>query len=328
MSSFDAHLHLEKPPDGDTSWGPAYRTAMDALGAVEAPQCHFEVSPDFTTARLSNGSASDRRHFPTIQEAITAATTRYPGTPCVIGIHAGEYSENLALTQSISLVGLAGCGNRYYSGPVILMGTTGNFLPTIDIDPPEGTWSKYTLRNLSIQNAVNVSNSSLQTLPYAIRMQGQAAAGSTANKLSMIDCMVRGQTWGLNNKWESMIEVAQGYWHVHLSNCQFRRWIYSGGANNGGIQKFFKIRGTTDDTKKPGLYVRNCYIAGPYGGAETPYTYHWDQTAHLSILYSCHEQALPAAYLKGGTGTQTSDGIESSDWASQYNIFGRDRVVD
>ena len=75
--TYDPILGLAKPSDGDTSWGDEMRNNLTYLAKAMAPKYAYFVSPDFTTAALGNGSATDRRHFDTIQGAIDAIEDWY-----------------------------------------------------------------------------------------------------------------------------------------------------------------------------------------------------------------------------------------------------------
>lgn len=332
MSSFDAYLSLEKNADGDETWGDAMRANLDTLGYALHGAHVYVVDALYTDGNLYGGAGSpggSRRRFATIQAAITAAETEGHGEPLdggtgyVILIQPGTYAEDLTITESVTLAALGGRGGAWSPG-VKITGAASTADSIITISPADGENISVELCGIVLENAYNVTNAVEITEPYAIDAQSQATFGGVASRLSLVDCRVRMQTNGQDNVWTSGIKCS-GWWTVTLDRCQIGAYDYGGGNNNGIVRRLLDINGD-GSAKTSQCAAKRCeFEQASYDDAGQIVTWNFDNYSFASAYDCACNQIQGDSYTVGGTGTNTSVGIESGAPA-QKNGFGLEEV--
>lgn len=260
----ETRLNLAKPSDGDRSHGAALRQNADTLGHVAGPANCFFVSPSFTAAALANGSASDRRHFDTIQAAIDAA--QGPGYPhkATVFIYPGKYEENLVITNSVTLAAFSSLILDGLGGgrSVEITGQTGIQAPTIQIVPPGDTATAVNLIGLGLSNNCAVAGANIAKA----HILDAVKPATYANRLflGMKDCAVRAQTYGDGNIWEAGLK-ATGWVEFTVRDCDFQFLSYGGGNNNAGHLAAFFLRGDSPNGHGVTFGGKNINVWMDYG---------------------------------------------------------------
>lgn len=238
-SSYSPHLYLEKHAAGDDDWDVGMHRNLDVISRVAAPSYVFWVSPSFTPANLNNASASDRRHFPTIQEAIDAVEALSPsyGQKYTIAVYPGEYAENLVLTRSVSIVPAINffpCFGLGGGQGVKISGGASTLAPLVTIDPVEGEFHSFTLAGLFFENAYSVASGVLDHA-YAVEVLAQTVPGAYPTRVYIEHCVTRAQAAGAGQKWTACFR-ARGWTDLFFNDTFVRCTDYTGGTYDGGIR--------------------------------------------------------------------------------------------
>lgn len=272
MSTPTAILSMEKTTPGtDGGWGPDVWGALDTMDRLSAGQTVWYVDKAWTAAALGNGDAANRRHFDTIQDAITAAETTGYGSKSVILIHPGYYDERLFITKSVTLCGTVPV-NAYGMGAARGVEINGDNTqnPTITVTPVTGGDIAVNLINLHLQNQYNGAANYINK-PYLVDWRNDNAVGNV-NYFGMLGCVCRNQTWGQVNDWETAFSLV-GNMNTTIDRCIIANLNYGGGTQLGGIRKVFTLRGVYTGNpltnKTSWIQVRNTAIYSGYGAAGT-----------------------------------------------------------
>lgn len=328
MSTYDDKVGLAKPEGGvDDDWAAEINQNWDALGDVLAPTTVFHVSPAFAAGSIPTlAAATDRRHFDTIQAALNAVKAASLGqNGGLVLVYPGTYNEKLVIDDhSVAVVGI-GAGVGFYQGAPVVIRGSGSAEPTIQITSPNAAIARVTLANLAIENGYAASNATEIDDAYAIRaadIGGGESYGGSQNGLSILNCAIRCQTWGLNNKWHYGIRTV-GWWDTHLFNVQLQGLQYGGGANTGYIRKLISVEGNVTLSKHNNLRCKGCTFDTNGTGA-TLYTVEYGNNAAVLIHRSTANQTSVAAKTTVGAGTNTHRGFADSSEtdAMHFNRFG------
>lgn len=313
--TYEDHLALVKPSDGDTSHGDELRQNFDVIGQVLSPKYSYFVSSEFSSANLANGAATDRRHFDTIQgaiDAIDAAATSSYANPHTIFLAPESFSENITVDASVTLAGLV---------PLNLLGQGGARYPTIrgvstvadsviTVTPKAGESLALNLANVYLENAYSQQNATLITEPYAIDVRDTGDTGTTTY-IGMTGVFGRCQTWGEDNLWQYGFK-SRGRVTWSLMNSHFASWGYAGGNYNGGIQNFFDILGLTASGYNSLFYAHGCTFHHEYskGGIPIPELFTYDGGVGGRITRSMYYHPNGSLYGKGSSGANTIKGVD------------------
>lgn len=328
MSTYDDKTGLAKPQGGvDDDWAAEINANWDAIGDLQAPSTVYHVSPAFAAGSIPTlASATDRRHYDTIQGALNAAKAASLGTSGgLILVYPGTYNEKLVIDDhSIAVVGV-GAGHGFYQGAPVQVRGSGGAEPVVQISAPNAAIQRVTLVNLAIDNAYATSNGTEINDAYAIRASdigGGESYGASQNGLSIINCAIRCQTWGLNNKWHYGIRTV-GWWDTHLLNVQMQGLGYAGGANNGYIRKLLSVEGNVTLAKTNFLRAMGC-IFDTTGSGATLYTVEYGNNAGITLHRCSANQVSASAKTTVGAGTNSHRGFADSAEtdATHYNRFG------
>lgn len=327
-TTFEDHLALDKPAKGDLDWDDEINGNFDAIGQALAPYRVYKVSPDYTSTNLGNGSATDRRHFDTIQGAITAAESAF--ADAVIEVMPGVYNENLTVTKSVSIIGRTKPAS-FHGGPnqVTVRGSDTTRSPIITVTPPDGTAISMTVANLVMENRYNQTAASESTTPYLVDLQNHPTptyAGS-ANVFGFLDCIVKCETWGQDNKWAYGFK-ADGYWNLAIQRVTMGAYCYGGGTE-GYVKSLFYLRGDSANSKTLTATFKECYLTNtvPTTDPGNVCLFNIDD----EITCRVHRTSMGgadmdqgAALIKGATGTIQTDGLEGGEPPLQANQFSED----
>jgi hypothetical protein len=270
MSTPTSILSIEKTTAGATAgWATDIGGALDTLDRLSAGTNLFYVDKAFTAAALGNGDAATRRHFDTIQAAITASEGNSYVCKSTIIINSDSYFERLNITKSVTLFGAVPVnyfGQGGARGAEIRGDNTQN--PVLTITPPAGGDIAVNLINLVMDNQYTGVATYINK-PYLIDYRSDNTVNQV-NYFGMLGCCCRNQTWGAINDWETAISLV-GNLQSTIEGCTIANMNFGGGAGNGGIRKMFTVRGVYTGTpatnKAAFIQVRNCALQQSYNGA-------------------------------------------------------------
>lgn len=333
MSSFDPFLNLEKPAAADETWKAALDGWADLLSLAIHPERVMFVSSGWTSGALyPSGTPSDPRRFSTIQGALDAAESKgwtNSDTGCVILIAPATYSENIDIPGSVALVAWGGgAGGFYRGGAVNIAGQAGVLAPTITITPPESQSCRVALVGISIENKYAGDRTGAgeisEATPYAIRFKKQAVYGGAQNWLRMVDCHVRMQTWGIENRWTCGIRC-EGWNSSRFVNCQIQSLDFGGGGGAAAwVRQLLRIEG--DGTKAALCDVRYCELAqqsDPVTSGTAPIFFANNLSTIRAAFSAWNLVVATPSFVNGGTSSNNFAGISSAaDVAAYRNIEG------
>lgn len=319
-------LNLGRVTAGNNAgWEVDVNGAMATLDALSAGAAVYMVDKSYTTAALANGSASNRRHFPTIQEAINAAQGPGYGRKTVIVINPDDYYERLVINNSITLAGrvpLNYFGMGGARGAEIHGDGTQN--PLITIVPPAGGNISVNLISLNLDNVANVAQAYINK-PYLVDFRSDNAIGAV-NYFGMLGCVARCQTWGLDNDWECALSLA-GYLRSTLKQTIIYGMSYGGGHSNGGIRKLLKLRGVytgvpANDKTSWLQVLEGCGLFQSYAGAGSPLIWDNDMGSGGRMVRTDAWWAQGGLISYGTTGVNAAVEGCGADFAQRGNIQG------
>lgn len=326
--TYTGPLGLKLPSDGDTDHGEELRENFTALAAVSAPDHVYWVSPAFTEAEMFSANATDRRHYDTIQGAITAAqsASAMTGVRPTIFVYPGSYAEKLTITGTVGIIGLVPqLFYGYGAARGVQITGDGTNSSVITWTPADSVAHSLTLANLCIENSYATATATLiSSSAYAVMVNQQSTLGSASNRLSMLGCQIRAQTYGDNNKWGYCIG-AFGWNSVLVRDCAISTFGYAGGESNGGVAWTFNMDGTNNASYVSSLRVSRTQIQSEWlGDGITPTIFRATEYVNTTVTFSAFDlNTADAVYLDGGTGTQTFAGMKSLAEIDTYqNIEG------
>jgi hypothetical protein len=179
-----SHLGLRKPAPGEESWGTEGAANYDALELAHCPKWSYFVSPDYVV----NNSPTDRRHFTSIQAAITDIENNALSGRHTIFVWPGSYNEDLTITKEMSFVNV--CGRSYIgSSPVALTGT-GN-ASAITWNPPEGATGNVRFYGFRIESNDPGHGGTTRSAPLFVDITQQSSLPGTKNQMIFDGCVFR-----------------------------------------------------------------------------------------------------------------------------------------
>lgn len=324
-------LGLDYRLDGDQNWGPAHRNVRLMLDRLLCPQNVFFVSPEFTAENLHlSGTPADRRHFDTIQGAITAfeAGGFGSGNNGGIYVYPGRYNERLVITKPMSLIAMHGCSLEAGSGGrgVHLRGTEAAPGSLITFTPAAGESNVLVIKGF---NLVNVSTASGSEVGLATPMvlktndQGSGNYGAYKSLVHFEDCNGR-LDGNNNNSWRAGFLVEAHVW------VSFRRCRFSFPSNPATyVMRYpFYLTGNSNTDKWGHLSIRDCEIL--HWGFEDPasatiYKLGTSDTACSGLITrsSFNRTATVSPLVRDGLGLSKLVGLSTAEQAAQYgNILG------
>ena len=324
--TYEDILRLSLPSDDSESHGNELRANWAAVSAANAPESVYYVSPSFTTAALGNSSASDRRHFPTIQEAITAAQTEtvwWDAWPVII-VYPGNYGENLSITGSITIVGAIpsfreGLGGGFSTK---ITGVTSAASPLVTITPPGDAAIQTNFMNLSFRNGYNANNATEISTAYLLKMSEPATFSQPA-LVGFKGCDIEAQCAGLHNTWESLIN-AEGWGQVVIRDTILKMANYCGGSYDGGIRTAIKLRG--DSASNPMAFGGSgLNFTQWFAGSGSPFVFDFDNYALGEVGRSQFPpESRIGLFNQGATGDNILNGAMGTTVAEYGNLVGVD----
>lgn len=326
MSSFDSIFDLEKPADGDTSWGPEARQWVDTLALAHAADRVYKVSPDWTSAALGNSGASDRRHFDTIQGAIGAGeAASWPDFGYLIEVYPGEYNEALTITKNVGIVGVSAAGYSSGGGQNPRIRGDGTASPIVTISPPDSVSILVSFKHLLFENGYATDNATQITVPYLLEVNNQSTTASGQSFITLADVIARCQTIGRHNNWLYGIRC-RGYHDLVIKRSQIGGLDFAGGDNDGGIQKLIDVEGF-DSSKFGRLLAYDSDFTTKFAATGTPRIFRMDNYARIHLRARCSSSIAASSCIEdGGTGTNVSTGITGTEPADRGNLFGTDLI--
>lgn len=325
MSTYTSKLYLAKTEDGSQNWGAENRANLDVLDQVLAPQDCYFVSPSFTTANLGNQSATDRRHYPTIQEAIDAAQhpTSYSARRTIF-VYPGKYEENLTITGTVSIVGV--------NGPVFSGGLSGIQTPLIAGAPdnteplvkfaPTGDAKALVLANLKFDNTNNHESGSIPH-PYLLEVVKPAAYPTNfEHRVTLIHIAARMQTWGTAALFHSGITV-NGWARLYMIDCSMTGLNYGYGTYTAGIRYLVELLGDDAAGLKAYLYGHdNRFVNTFTGDSNGDAVFRLDGGVYGIMGRSTAHSVYGQILSKGTTGTNELKGFEAGQEDAFGNLLG------
>jgi len=319
--TYEEFLNLSLPSDDSESHGNELRANWRTIGHVLAPQRVFYVSPSYTDSNLGNVTATDRRHFPTIQEAIDAAEATGHTSQNIIKIYPGTYPENLTIGGTISLVGEVSPVWEALGGGIstFINGVQSQAKPIITVNPVGTDYTCVLLENLCLGNSYGLDNPVEITEPYLIDIK-KPAIYSYPVQFGMKNCQSRMQTWGDHNLWSYGIK-SDGWVRLTIRDSDFYSWDYAGDEEDGGIRYMFDITGDLSNGHNAEIRAYNINLGHTYGGGGpiTPALF------NMSNGYSGRvgrSNFKPAGHLIKTDETGTVAGLQGATFDDYKNIEG------
>lgn len=321
------YLGLVKPTFQANPWNVDLNANLDRLSALAAPSNARFVSPAYTPLALGNGSAADRRHFPTIQEAINASNAAGESEYSTIYVWPGDYRERLTLTNSVALVSACPVGHAYAAGSVMIRGdNSANALLTVT--PGNGNARRYSFIGLTFENKYD-ANDAVQHPAYLLATQRQTTFGTFASTIDFTMCPIRAQTWGAHNQWRSVFDV-DGFYHLRFMDAPMQAFSYAGGYNDGGCLNIFRLRGINAEAKAATLQVERSRIVNTAAtGLGQRRLMDIDDKVTGWMLDGFYNDARSVAYLAGSVGSPSVSGPNSDGQAAINRVtFGQAFVLE
>lgn len=298
---YEEHLGFPLYSDDDDDHGDGQRAILATTGLITAPQSVFRVSPAFTEADLNCAAATDRRLFDTIQGALNAA----PSGSTII-IEPGVYSENLAITKSVRLLGRGGWG--FGGGLPIIQNNAAS--PIVTFTPPAGQTRDICLANLQLKQ--NWTGSGSQSWAFWLKAvtQGAGNFGAARNRIDLANCVFRQDT--VPAHFVAGIHV-EGWNALTLKDCQFK----AGAAVNQYMSSLVYLVGEIASGKQAMIQVRDC--------AFEHYDYATTSTIRMDYLtgglfarnFTVRSRATTVTF--GSFGANTCNGLNND---SQFSALG------
>jgi hypothetical protein len=322
--TYTSALNMTKPESGSTSgWGDSLNANFGVLDTLSTPENVYFVSPAFTSSALGNGSASDRRHFDTVQGAITAAQGTSFDHRAVIYLWPGQYEENLVITGSVTLAAVHRNHWGFHGGArsVCIKGVDTVQSPTVTINQQDDESIAVNFVEMCLENDYNQANSGLIDKAQILEFNSNAPNFHSIHggMVSFTDCAVRAQTWGDNNDWQAAIRMG-GFSTISMMGCQYGSWAHAGGENNGGIARVIDIQNDsgTPYSQSSQVYIKDCDFRQTYAGASaSPCLVYADNGVIGGVYDSSIFQEGAVPFVDGGTGTNNVKGLEAGD----FNAF-------
>jgi len=323
--TYTSSLYLTKPESGaSTGWDTSLNNNFAYMDAALAPAGVYWVSPAFTAANLGNGSATDRRHFDTIQAAITAAEGDSYDDRNIIMVYPGRYGENLTITGSITLVGVHQPHMGFLGGmrSTVIRGQAAVQSPVITINQADEETISVHFVNIGFENYYNASNIGLIDKAYLLQFNSNAPNFATryGGFIGFTNCSLRLQTWGAHNDWAAGIRIS-GYADLFMDNVEIASWYYAGGELDGGIARLIDAQNDdgTPESRKSNVYLhRSNFNHGGYAGAGTQTFIYADNGVSVRACgCSFYTSTGGELYIDGGTGEQVFSGLG----AGEVNAF-------
>lgn len=342
MSTYEKHLHLSLPAQGDTDWDEEINEDLKMIAEAICPGRVLFVAKNYVDGNFFHtlSAATDRQHFATIQGAIDYGEAEGWGDDSegyTVLIAPGTYNENLAIGGNVCLSSFPGAsGGMYGGGQVLINGDLTTLASVITIQPPDSIAGRVTLVGLTIDNRYNVDRSALAeipaTTPYAIYYKKQATTyGSSQNWFKMVDCHVRMQTWGRKNQWAAGIRV-DGWVQVNIEGCQIQDLGYGGGfADLSFVRHLLHMEGDNASGYSNLVLVKRTDLSaqGDTPGSGNHAIFYADNRATITAAFSSWDQTFSApSYEDGGTGSNSFVGIDNATEIFNYrNIEGLGALV-
>ena len=313
-------IGLDYRPDGDENWGPAHRSVRLALDRLLCPQNVFFVSPEFTPENIYlAGNPSDRRHFATIQSAISAweAGGFSLATGGMILVYPGVYAENLVVTKSVVLVAL-----HSYSieGMGMLLGS-GAATSLITFQPPAGQAHSLVFKGFSFANYAAAYGSEISTsVPMLLRTFDQGVGNYSAypSKVVFDDCNFR-LTEGNNNSWATGASILANNWAT-FRRCRF---FWPSAAGGYYVRYPFYVRGNSDTDRWGNLSLRDCEVFhGPFASPSNATVFKELGASGQVTRSSFNRDFTNSLYLHGGNAAAMVGLNGSTDAAARGNLVG------
>lgn len=333
MTTFTDRLYIAKPEDGNVNWGDLLRANWGKMDHVFGPNDCYFVSPSFSNINLGNASATDQRHFSTIQAAITAAQEASANSERTIYILPGVYTEALTITGSVALVGMnpvvqpggRGAGVRIQN-PAATKG------PVITVTPSTTHDTKVHLANLVLENLYNVAQTdgTFITEPFFVNCAKPTSYGTTTyHRLTATGVCFNGVTYGSNQRWNYGVK-AEGNWKVILDQCELYGSRWTGGSDNGGIRFMTHVLGDVANSKHANIRINECRVESWYD------YYSLGDVTHPVVAYGSNGSAIVhrcTMFVQGASsvgsyatdltgGTNWIQGLNADDYEGWGNLLG------
>lgn len=330
MATSYTDLGMRKIADGDTNYGADARANFDFLNAVLGPTNTFWVSPEFTTANLGIVSATDRRHYDTIQGAITAWESRGMGANAfgAIFVFPGRYEERLAVTKSVGLYAVGGGGpDTGGAARSVSLRGDGTAGALVTFTPEAGEYHGLVFRGFQFYNTAAAQGSEQTAGILYVEDQGAGNYGSYQNSVDLIDCNSRfsnlnlnGWTYGLRVRGSAVLRVRGGHWLFpnNYSGGQYVRHPFyaSGNAAAGKVAR----------VEIEGARVTHWPLVGT--GAPSSFTVYNSEASTSLVIRSDFSRTLVDGLRSSGGGSPLPTGLASAtDLVNYSNGVGIDTAT-
>jgi hypothetical protein len=300
---------LALPDDGNQAWGGAIRQNFETLEKLAAASNCYYVSPAFTDAEIHTAGATDPRFFQTIQAAHDAIPATYGhNNLATIFVEPGQYTENLTITKCVRLVAHGATNYRGYVGGVIIAGTSAALVPTVTVTAPSGQFICVGFDGFGFQNVYSGAATTISQAQL-LKVTKQTVYGASPVTLTLQNCDLRAQTWGVNNDWAYGIHV-DGYADFFMRRCAMVALNFNnGGVGDSGIANVICVTGDNANSKPATALIDQCAFSQAYAGDGAG-------TGNRSVFYVNNRAAVVVArtsVLKAAIGGFTAIGITGTN---------------
>ena len=315
-------LGLQKPSDGDTTWGDEVRAIYETVDKINGPTNCWFVSPAFTDTVIAN-TPSDRRHYDTIQEAIDTAEAVGTNSQHTIILYPSIYAENITVTKRIGICGVSGHRGVAYNGHLggqlpQIMGATGS--STVTFTPEESNVCGLSLANLSLDNS-HTTLAGAQTWPLLVKVDPQTLYGGQPSRFNMSN--VHYTDGAVTDQFNEGFKV-EGWVNVSVVDCQFRFPHSEVSDPDYRITYPFYLKG---DNASKAVFIQikrsDFYHEGTNGA-----TFLIGDNANIQSTYSSYTRATGNAVYDTGVGSNNKGELEDGPSAlAAMNIMGINSVI-
>jgi hypothetical protein len=290
---------LDYRADGDQNWGAAHRNVRLMLDRYLCPGNVFFVSPEFSAANLHlSGTPESRRHFDTIQAAITAWEAGNFDEQSAGGIlvFPGRYAERLTVTRSVRLVAVAGNGaaedGRAVGSSNVNLRGDGTANPLITFDPVDGENHRLIVDGFTFTNAATAQGSEVTTSMVLRALdQGTGNYGPYVNDVLIRNCTGRLDNSN-NNSWAYGF-YAQAWTRIVIDRCRF---TFPGNGAGYYCRNPFRAQGVA--TRSARVVILNTSVVHPAFADPVSYTLYLPEYANGLV----HRSSFSRGFTDGVRG--------------------------
>jgi len=315
-------LGMIEKPDQSNDWYASYLEILQMIAFMATQDNVYVVAPRNTNSEMGAdiAAAVDRRHYPTINDAVTAAqkTDGYPHAKTIL-VAPGDFAEHVLVGGSINIRGL-GIANAAALG----MGTRiigSNVDTLLKVTPPESQTIAVNIENIGFEVQAGTVIGAIAKA-YAIDVMPQTLYGPYGVYVGVRGCTLRMQTYGSGNRWLAGIR-GRGMVRLVIDNTQIAALNYQ-----GGIEHVIHLEGDVASSKQSTLRMRRCDIDHRYSLGSGDHLLFYGNNNVGGMVHDCNMSPSSAYFVAsyGGTGANNYTGTAYSEYNNGANSIYKEAV--